>query len=109
MSTVSVRDLAHGASRVIEEVRNSGRPAVITKRGRAVAAIVPIDEEALEDWVLANAPEFVANMAEAEAEIAAGVKGVPLEEAFAALGDDEAFDALVERSSFPETPVDDEG
>lgn len=85
MAAVSVRDLAHGASRVIEAVRTSGRPTVITKRGRPVAAIVPINEEALEDWILANAPEFVSNMAEAEAEIAAGVKGVSLEEAFAAL------------------------
>jgi len=106
VATVSVRDLANGASRVIEEVRATGRPAVITKRGKAVAAIVPIDEEALEDWVLANAPEFVANMAEAEAEIATGVKGVPFEEAFAALGNDAEFDALIERSSRPVKPLD---
>ena len=99
VATVSVRDLANGASRVIEEVRTSGRPAVITKRGRAVAAIVPIDQDALEDWVLANAPEFVANMAEAEEEIAAGKRGVLFEEAVAALDDDAAFEVLVERSS----------
>lgn len=101
VATVSVRDLANGASRVIEAVRTSGRPAVITRRGRPVAAIVPIDQEALEEWVLANAPEFVANMAEAEAEIAAGRKGVPFEEAFAALDDGAAFEVLVERSTTP--------
>lgn len=99
VATVSVRDLANGASRVIEEVRTSGRPAVITKRGQAVAAIVPIDQEALEDWVLANAPEFVANMAEAEAAIAAGQEGVPFEDAFAALEDDATSGVLLEEPS----------
>lgn len=79
---------------MIENVRTSGRPTVITKRGRPVAAIVPIDEEALADWILANAPEFVSNMAEAEAEIAAGVKGVSVEEAFATLSDPTTDSAL---------------
>ncbi len=78
VSTVSIRDLANNASAVVDEVSTSGRPAVVTKHGKPVAAVVPIDQEALEDWVLANAPEFVANMAEADEEIAAGVRGKPL-------------------------------
>lgn len=85
MATVSIRDLAHNASAVVDEVATSGRPAVVTKHGRPVAAVVPIDQEALEDWVLANAPEFVANMAEADAEIAGGGRGTPLAEALAEL------------------------
>lgn len=78
MSTVSIRDLANNASAVVDEVATSGRPAVVTKHGKPVAAVVPIDQEALEDWVLANGPEFVANMAEADEEIAGGVRGKPL-------------------------------
>lgn len=78
VSTVSIRDLANNASAVVDEVATSGRPAVVTKHGKPVAAVVPIDQEALEDWVLANGPEFVANMAEANEEIAAGVRGKPL-------------------------------
>lgn len=85
MSTVSIRDLANNASAVVDEVATSGRPAVVTKHGKPVAAVVPIDQEALEDWVLANAPEFVANMAEADVEIAKGVRGKPLGEVLAEL------------------------
>jgi prevent-host-death family protein len=90
MSTVSIRQLANQASAVVDEVARSGRPAVVTKHGKPVAAVVAIDQEALEDWVLANAPEFVANMAEADAEIARGVHGTPLDDALAELGDDSA-------------------
>ena len=87
VGTVSIRDLANNASAVVDEVATSGRPAVVTRHGKPVAAVVPIDQEALEDWVLANAPEYVANMAETEAEIARGERGTPLEEAIAELDD----------------------
>jgi prevent-host-death family protein len=89
MATVSIRDLANNASAVVDEVSKSGRPAVVTKHGKPVAAVVPIDQEALEDWVLANGPEFVAGMAEADAAITRGERGKPLAEVLAGL-DDEA-------------------
>jgi hypothetical protein len=38
-----------------------------------------------EDWVLANASEFVANMKDAHAEIARGKRGVPLDVVLAEL------------------------
>jgi prevent-host-death family protein len=93
MSTVSIRDLANHTKSVVEEVVRSGRPAVVTQRGRPLVAVVPIDEEALEDWVLANAPEFVSNMAEADAEIAAGVHGHSLDEVLAELEAEESTDS----------------
>lgn len=80
VGTVSIRELANNASAVVDEVATSGRPAVVTKHGRPVAALVPIDQEALEDWVLANAPEYVVNMAQADEEIARGERGTPLDE-----------------------------
>ncbi len=80
VTTVSIRDLANNASAVVDQVATSGRPAVVTKHGKPIAAVVPIDQEALEDWVLANAPDFVANMAEADEEITLGVRGRPLAE-----------------------------
>jgi antitoxin (DNA-binding transcriptional repressor) of toxin-antitoxin stability system len=45
---------------------------VVTKHGRPVAAIVALDEEGLEDLVLAHAPEFVLAMGAAEKEDAEG-------------------------------------
>ncbi len=84
MSSISLRDLSRKAGRVISEVSRTRRPALVTSRGKLVAAVVPVDDEAVADWVLANAPEFVASMAEAEDDLAAG-RIVTIDDAFAAL------------------------
>ena len=72
MATVSIRELANNASAVVADVAASGRPAMVTKHGRPVAAVVPINEEALEDFVLANAPEYVKGRRAADEDLAAG-------------------------------------
>ena len=72
MTTVSIRDLQRNPSEVVGAVERSGRPAIVTRNGKPVAAIMAVDEEALEDFVLANAPEFVKAMREADAELASG-------------------------------------
>jgi len=56
VAEIGIKELKSGASRVIEEV-SGGRSYVVTKRGRAAAVIMPIEEA--EDLVLANAEEFV--------------------------------------------------
>jgi len=70
--TVSIRDLANKASAVVDEVARSVKPAVVTKRGKPVAAVVPIDPDALDDWVLANAPQYVKAIREADRDLVAG-------------------------------------
>lgn len=87
MSTVGIRELAERASAVVSEVTASGRPMLVTRRGRPVAAVVPIDEEELLDYVLASAPEYVADMRTADSAIAAGERGRPMDDVFADLGD----------------------
>lgn len=72
MSTIGIRDLARNASSIINDIEQTKEPALITRRGRPVAYMVPIDAEQLEDFVLANAPSFVTGMADANAELAAG-------------------------------------
>jgi len=57
VAEIGIKELKSGVSRVIEEV-SGGRSYVVTKRGRAAAVIMPIEEA--EDLVLANAEEFVA-------------------------------------------------
>jgi prevent-host-death family protein len=69
---VTIRELGRNASRVVRDVEVSGRPALVTKHGRVVAAVVPVDEVELEDFVLANAPEFVRSMREAETNLRGG-------------------------------------
>lgn len=56
MAEIGIKELKSGASRVVDEVA-AGRSYVITKRGRATAVLMPIEEA--EDLVLANAGEFV--------------------------------------------------
>jgi prevent-host-death family protein len=72
MPVVGIRQLSRDTSKVVQEVQASGRPAVVTRNGRLVAALVPIAEDELEDWVLANAPEFVDSIRDADEDLAAG-------------------------------------
>jgi len=84
MGTVSIRELSRNASSVVADVAKSGRPAIVTKHGAPVAALVPIDETELEDMVLARAPEYLADMAAAEEDLVAG-RDRPAAEVFAEL------------------------
>lgn len=72
MSTIGVRELARNASAIINELDETKEPALITRRGRPVAYMLPVDSEQFEDFVLANAPEFVKGMADADRELARG-------------------------------------
>lgn len=56
LAEIGIRDLKSGASRVIDEVE-AGASYVVTKRGRAAAVLMPVEEA--EDLVLANAEEYV--------------------------------------------------
>jgi len=72
MDTVGIRKFARSASSIIESLTRSREPILITRHGRPVACMLPVDERELEDYVLANAPEFVKGLAEADAELRAG-------------------------------------
>jgi prevent-host-death family protein len=72
VSTIGVRELARNTSAIINELEETKEPAMITRRGRPIAYMLPIDSEQFEDFVLANAPEFVSGMAAADRELAIG-------------------------------------
>lgn len=72
MSTVGIRDLAKHASAIVSDMERSKKPMLVTRRGRPVAYMLPVDSEEFADFVLAHAPEFVEGMAAADAELAAG-------------------------------------
>jgi prevent-host-death family protein len=69
---VSIRALSRNASGVVDEVARTGRPALVTRHGAPVAAVVPIDEGQLEDMVLARAPEYLDDMVASAEDLAAG-------------------------------------
>jgi prevent-host-death family protein len=67
----SIRELSRNASRVIDRVIRTGRPTLVTRRGTPVAAVVPLDAGDVEDLVLARTPEYLADMAAADDDVAA--------------------------------------
>jgi prevent-host-death family protein len=72
MGVVGVRELGRSASKVVGDVRRTGRPVIVTVNGKPVAVVVPLNQEALEDYVLAYAEEFVRDRLEAEHELRTG-------------------------------------
>ncbi len=88
MASVSIRELSRNASGVVDQVTRTGRPALVTKHGAPVAAVVPLDAGDVEDLVLARAPAYLEDLAAAEEDIAAG-RTVPLREILAELEADE--------------------
>jgi prevent-host-death family protein len=76
MAEIGVKQLKATASAVIDDVEE-GTAYVVTKRGRPAAVLMPIEDA--EDYVLANADEYVRMR---RAGRAAHLKGrsVPLEE-----------------------------
>ncbi len=69
---MGIRELARGAGSIIENLTRYQEPAVITRGGRPVAYLLPIDEHEFEDFVLANAPGFVESLEAADVELRAG-------------------------------------
>jgi len=59
LSTVGIRELAKHASAIIHDIESKKEPALITRRGRPVAYVLPVDSQEFEDFVLAHAPQFV--------------------------------------------------
>ena len=77
--TVSVSRLSGHASQVLREVAETGKAAFVTRRGRPVAIIAPIDADGagdpsdlVLDHVLANAPGYVTSMRQADEDLVAG-------------------------------------
>jgi prevent-host-death family protein len=89
MPTIGIRELSNNTSSVVEEVSRSGRPMLVTKNGKPVAALVAVDEDALLDYVLATSPEYVRSINLAQSEIAQGDRGRDLEEVLAELNVEE--------------------
>ena len=89
MQTIGIRELSNNTSSVVEEVSRSGRPMLVTKNGKPVAALIAVDEEALLDYVLATSPDYVRSINLAESEISQGDRGRDLEEVLAELNAEE--------------------
>ena len=73
MSVIAMRDLTRKTREVVEEVRRTGKPAIVTQYGRPAVALIPVPPDAaFEDLVLAHAPRFLQAISDAESDAAAG-------------------------------------
>ncbi|RAN74869.1 hypothetical protein B5P43_27730 [Bacillus sp. SRB_336] len=77
MATITVRELARHAKEVFDELETSRTPLVITRNGLPVAALVSIDQQEAEAYLIASAPELIGNRKNAEAAILEG-RTIPL-------------------------------
>jgi antitoxin (DNA-binding transcriptional repressor) of toxin-antitoxin stability system len=50
----SVRELGQQAARIMTEIENSGKPAIITRHGRFIATVTPLAPGQVESRVLAE-------------------------------------------------------
>lgn len=66
MSTISIRDLQRNTSGVVADVADSKHTALVTRHGEPIAALVPIDAQDLEDYLLSKVPSFAEDMAAAD-------------------------------------------
>lgn len=89
MESYGIRELQRRPSEIVEQVEKTGRPALVTRYGKLAAVLMPIDSDAFEDYVMANAPEFVASMREAEEDVREG-RTRPAEEIIAEIDAEEA-------------------
>lgn len=85
MSVITSRELARRTKGVLDEVERTKSPAIVTRSGRPAVAVIPLDEGALEDFVLSTSIRYLADVREADRDLAAGaavslddlMKGLP--------------------------------
>jgi len=70
MAAVGIRELKARTSEIIDRV-SKGEAFLVTRRGRSVSVLLPFGE-AVEDMILARAPEFVRLWARGRAEYERG-------------------------------------
>ena len=66
MRFVTLRDLKINPSRVLDELVNED--VVVTRNGKPAAALIHLDEETLDEFVLAHHPKLWKEVAEARRE-----------------------------------------
>ncbi len=71
MGTIGIRELKARTSEVIER-SEKGERFLVTKRGKPVSILLPLDDSEFEDFILANSPELVRLVKRAERDLALG-------------------------------------
>jgi prevent-host-death family protein len=93
MSMMGIREFSKKVSSYIDHVEASGEPAVVTRHGKPVVAIIPLHADGFEDFVLSQLPEFAVGMRAADAELVRG-ETRPLAEVLDQLEREEATETV---------------
>lgn len=80
MKTVDVTKMKDSLSRCAHEAKEENETVVVIEDGKPIAALVPLEEDDLEDLLLSLNPEFQARMVRARESVAQG-KSIPFEDA----------------------------
>jgi antitoxin (DNA-binding transcriptional repressor) of toxin-antitoxin stability system len=86
MGMITMRTLLRDTTNIFGKIERDNEPFVIVRRGKAVAALVPIDQERAEAQILAAAPEFIKSRRSSENARAEG-RTISLEEAMRLAGE----------------------
>ena len=71
MKTVNTVELKNHANQLLRRVRG-GQPVIVTHHGKPTAALIPLNEEGVEELAFEYSPRFRLLIAEAEADVRAG-------------------------------------
>lgn len=72
MPTVGIKELKDRASEIIRKVKEEQAPYIITLRGKPSAMIIPLEENEVDDYIVAHHPYFVMLRDKARKEICEG-------------------------------------
>jgi antitoxin (DNA-binding transcriptional repressor) of toxin-antitoxin stability system len=97
-SIIGVRELSRETRAVVDRLEATGEPAIVTRDGKPVAALIAVDDERLKDFVLSAAPEFATSAREADEALAEG-RTRPMGEVLAEMASEDAQPAVVEAGS----------
>src|SRR5437588_2167003 len=87
MPIVTVRDLAHEMKTVLSRVEEDNETLLVTRNGKPIVAIVPVDPAEAERYIVQSAPEMIAARKRAES-AGASRPGYSLDEVAERLGID---------------------
>jgi len=71
MRVTNTVELKNKTNKILRDV-TKGNHVIITYRGKPAAALIPLTEDDLEDFILENSPKIKKMLAEAEKDVQAG-------------------------------------
>ncbi|MDA8086860.1 MAG: type II toxin-antitoxin system prevent-host-death family antitoxin [Nitrospiraceae bacterium] len=85
MKFANIKELQRDASSLVS-LAEKGEDVIITKRGKPVAVIYPLDEDAFEDYMIEHSPSIRKKIEEGLKELKEGGRTIPIDEMLARRG-----------------------